>query len=89
MKKNYYIVGAGLLLLYLFLKNKKAKQPIEQLATDQNTQAAQDVATVESFEPLLVSPSQQQQINQYTPGMNDRGQNITVRYVAGMKKHYI
>lgn len=99
MKKNYYIVGAGLLLLYLFLKSKKGKQPAEKVATDATSGAAQNIATFESSEPLLISPSIQQDINEgtidnnrfnrFNQGINDNGQNITVRYIAGNKKHYI
>lgn len=89
MKKQYYYIAGGLLLVYWFLKNQKAKQPVEKLATDtQGGRSIEEVQTVES-EPLLISPSLQQEINQYTPGTATNGQNITVRYIAGTKKHYI
>lgn len=110
MKKNYYIVGAGLLLLYLFLKNKKGKQPELKTASDGSSSVLTNggietvrSAVVETETPLLISPSIQQDINQgiyegvfegeqyerFVPGMKERNQGITVRYVAGMKKHYI
>lgn len=111
MKKNYYIVGAGLLLLYLFLKNKKGKQPELKTASDGSssvlTNGGKEIVTaaavVETESPLLISPSIQQDINQgiyegvfeggqyeqFVPGMKEKNQGITVRYVAGMKKHYI
>lgn len=110
MKKNYYIVGAGLLLLYLFLKNKKGKQPELKTASDGSNNVLTNggketvtAAVVETESPLLISPSIQQDINQgiyegvfeggqyeqFVPGMKEKTQGITVRYVAGMKKHYI
>ena len=83
MKKNYVIIGAGLLLLYWYLKNQKAKKPTEQLTTDKSLAANVTAQT----ENLLISPSLQQDINEYTPEMKTKGSVISVKYVAGV--HYI
>lgn len=86
MKKNYLIIGAGLLLVYWYLKNQKAKQPENVQATD-GVDSITSMAVQNEEIPLLVSPSQQQTINEFKPGKNDNGKGITVRYVAGT--HYI
>jgi hypothetical protein len=70
----------------LVYEKPKAKQPVEKLAVDQSGQAA--TAEPEKFN-LLISPSEQQQINEFTPETISRGdnKNISVRYIAGT--HYI
>jgi hypothetical protein len=95
MKKNYLLIGAGLLLVYWFLKNKKAQQPELKTASDDmknvlnnGSNTSVQAAAVDVETPLLISPSQQQTINEFKPGKNDNGKNnITVRYIAGT--HYI
>ena len=88
MKKNYFYIAAGLVLVYWYMKNQKAKQPIDKLAVDQQGSQAAANVEAENF-PLLVSPSVQQDINQYTPETISRGngRNVSVRYIAGT--HYI
>jgi hypothetical protein len=88
MKKNYFYIAAGLVLVYWYMKNQKAKQPINKLAVDQQGSQAAANVEAENF-PLLISPSVQQDINQYTPETISRGNgtNVSVRYIAGT--HYI
>lgn len=88
MKKNYFYIAAGLVLVYWYMKNQKAKQPIDKLAVDQQGSQAAANVEAENF-PLLISPSEQQQINEFTPETISRGDNkgVSVRYIAGT--HYI
>lgn len=88
MKKNYFYIAAGLVLVYWYMKNQKAKQPVEKLAVDSGGSQSAVTVEPESF-PLLISPSEQQQINEFTPETVSRGngKNVSVRYIAGT--HYI
>jgi small neutral amino acid transporter SnatA (MarC family) len=88
MKKNYFYIAAGLVLVYWYMKEQKAKQPVEKLAV--NSEGSQSAVTVEPENfPLLISPSEQQQINEFSKETISRGdnKNVSVRYIAGT--HYI
>lgn len=77
-------ITGGLLLLYWLIKSAKQKQSVtpEKTANFKENNGLM----VSASAPLLVSPSEQQTINEFTPdkNFNDR---ITVRYIAG--SHYI